>query len=309
VTAAVARPSRRGAGRGSIEPAPGALLLWLRVKIATKQAEMAALSRRWLARGETIGFVPTMGALHEGHASLIRRARQENRRVVVSIFVNPAQFGPTEDFSRYPRTFAADAGLCKAEGADAVYHPGVEEVYPPGFSTFVDPGPLAQPLDGRFRPGHFRGVATVVAKLLNTVRPTRAYFGEKDFQQLAVIRRMTLDLDLGVAIEGCATVREPDGLALSSRNIYLSPAERRASPAIHETLRLAARLLREGKTPKAALAQAARHLRKHLPEAKVDYLELVDAATLQPLDAPAGRMRLLAAVRVGKTRLIDNIAA
>jgi len=278
------------------------------MKVIERQAEMAALSRRWLEKGESIGFVPTMGALHEGHASLIRRARKESRRVVVSVFVNPTQFGPNEDFSRYPRTFPADAQLCKGCGADVVYHPSVDEVYPPGFSTFVEVAGVTEPLEGRFRPGHFRGVATVVLKLLNTVRPTRAYFGEKDYQQLAVIRRMAADLDLDTAIEGCPTVRETDGLALSSRNVYLSPADRQAAPAIQEALQLAARLVREGQKPKAAAAKAVRHLLQRVPEARLDYLELVDADTLVAVTRAAGRMRLLAAVRVGKTRLIDNIA-
>ena len=277
------------------------------MRVVNRPAEMASLGRRWRVNGEAVGLVPTMGALHEGHASLIRRARRECRRVVVSIFVNPKQFGPGEDFARYPRTFEADRKLCLAEGADVIYHPDPEQMYPEGFSTFVEVGALSEPLDGLFRPGHFRGVATVVLKLLNAVSPTSAYFGEKDYQQLAVIRRMALDLNLPVAIEGCPTVRESDGLARSSRNIYLSAEERRAAPALYEALTLAARLAREGRKPKALLTHAVKHLLKALPEAKIDYFELVDADTLRVADQCEGRLRLLAAVRLGRTRLIDNI--
>jgi pantoate--beta-alanine ligase len=237
-----------------------------------------------------------MGALHAGHASLIRRARRENDRVVVSIFVNPAQFGPNEDFNRYPRAFAADRKLCAGCGADAIYHPSVAQVYPEGFGTFVEPpASLANVLEGEFRPGHFRGVATVVLKLLETVRPARAYFGEKDWQQLAVVRRMAADLDLDAKIIGCPTIRDADGLALSSRNAYLSAEERAAAPRIHEALKLG-----------DARAAAAR-IRAALPGARIDYVRLVDAVTLVPRGPKTRALRLLAAVRVGRTRLIDNV--
>lgn len=280
------------------------------MRIVVRQAEMAALARRWQLNGESVGFVPTMGALHEGHASLIRRARKENRRVVVSIFVNPKQFGPNEDYSRYPRTFPADAKLCKDSGADVVYHPDVEQVYPPGFTTFVEVPGLQEPLCGRFRPGHFRGVATVVLKLLETTRPTRAYFGEKDWQQLAIIRRMALDLDLGATIVGCPIVRERDGLALSSRNVYLHPNERQAAPVIYRALTLAQALLKAGKGQKAALARGVREITSLIPDAMIDYFSLVDAESLTPPKRGQTRgLRLLAAVRVGKTRLIDNVPA
>ena len=278
--------------------------------VVEKQAAMAALSRRWRAAGKTVGFVPTMGALHEGHASLVRRARRENDRVVVSVFVNPAQFGPNEDFSRYPRTFAADRKLCAAAGADAVYHPSVEQVYPEGFGTMVEPpAALTTVLEGAFRPGHFLGVATVVLKLLETARPTRAYFGEKDFQQLAVLRRMRQDLDLDVEIVGCPTVREDDGLALSSRNVYLSPDERLAAPAIQAALSAAAAKARADRagSPRAVEALGRKLILGVIPEARIDYVALADAATLRPARVLRGELRLLAAVRVGKTRLIDNI--
>lgn len=270
---------------------------------------MAALARRWRGDGESIGFVPTMGALHLGHAALIDRARKENRRVIVSVFVNPKQFGPNEDYGRYPRVFPADKALCRARGADAVYHPDAEQVYPPGFSTHVEVEGLSRLLDGKFRPGHFRGVATVVLKLFETAQPTRAYFGEKDYQQLAIVRRMAADLDLGVAIEGCPTVRESDGLALSSRNRYLTPEQRRAAPKIYEALVLGAQLaMSRQASPRVLLARVCKRLLQDLPEASIDYISLVDAETLEPALQARGRLRLLAAVRLGKTRLIDNIA-
>lgn len=277
------------------------------MRVLLRQAEMAAQARRWRRDGASVGFVPTMGALHEGHASLIRRARKENRRVAVSVFVNPLQFGPREDYGRYPRSFAADARLCEDAGADAVYHPDVEQVYPPGFSTSVEVAGLSEILDGAFRPGHFRGVATVVLKLLETVRPTRAYFGEKDYQQLTIIRRMARDLDLDVSIVGCPTVRAADGLALSSRNAFLAPAERSAAPALYAALAFGARLAAKGAAPKPLLARVVKDLLKSLPGAVIDYVCLVDAETLLPAVRTSGRLRLLAAVRVGKTRLIDNI--
>ncbi|MDE2040444.1 MAG: pantoate--beta-alanine ligase [Elusimicrobia bacterium] len=268
---------------------------------------MSELVRRWREQGLSIGLVPTMGALHEGHASLIRRARRGNDRVVVSIFVNPAQFGPGEDYARYPRALSRDLALCRRCGADAVYHPGVSQVYPEGFSTAVQVSGLSERLEGKFRPGHFRGVATVVLKLLETTRPERAYFGEKDYQQLTLVRRMASDLDLGVAIVGCPTARQPDGLALSSRNAYLSPRERALAPAIHAALVAARGLARGGASPKAVERRARARILASIPQARVDYVELVDARTLRPAERARGRLRLLAAVWLGKTRLIDNI--
>lgn len=268
---------------------------------------MTALSKNWASRGQSVGFVPTMGALHEGHASLIRRARKENKRVVVSIFVNPTQFGPKEDLSRYPRPFAADKRLCASLGVDAIFHPEPSGMYPDGFRTTVEVQGLSDLLCGAYRPGHFKGVATVVLKLFEVVRPERAYFGQKDFQQLQVIKRMVRDLDLPVQVVGCPTVREKDGLALSSRNQYLSPFERALAPKIRESFALAETLSRKGASPARIIAAVRKHILA-IPGATIDYVSIVDPETL--LDAPklAGPLRLLAAVRVGKTRLIDNIA-
>ncbi len=265
---------------------------------------MTALAKSW--GGRSIGFVPTMGALHAGHASLIKRARKECDRVVVSIFVNPTQFGPKEDLSRYPRPFSADKKLCASLGVDALYHPTPAEVYPDGFKTLIEVGGLSDLLDGAFRPGHFKGVATVVLKLFQTVLPDRAYFGEKDFQQLQVIKRMTRDLDLPVKIVGCPTVREGDGLALSSRNVYLNPTERAAAPKIQQALRLGAALARR-KIPPAKVIHAVRKFIALIPKSVIDYVSLVDPETLEAARKSKGILRLLTAVRVGKTRLIDNI--
>lgn len=263
--------------------------------IVTTPAAARALSERWRRAGLRVGMVPTMGALHEGHASLIRRAARECDRVVASIFVNPKQFGPKEDYARYPRTFPADRRLCEKAGADAIYLPSVAGMYPPGFATTVRVGGVSEPLEGRSRPGHFDGVATVVAKLLAAARPDRAYFGEKDFQQLAVVRRLAADLDLGVTIVGCPIVREKDGLALSSRNRYLSPEERERASLISKALRSSSSLA------------SAKKMMLAIPGAKVDYVALVDAETFAPPTGATRRRRLLAAVRFGKTRLIDNV--
>ncbi len=278
------------------------------MKVITRQAQMASLAESWNLRGQSIGFVPTMGALHPGHSSLIRRARRENKRVVVSVFVNPKQFGPGEDFARYPRPFAADQRLCSALGTDALYHPAAREVYPEGFATRVEVGGLSEILCGRLRPGHFRGVATVVLKLLETVKPGRAYFGEKDYQQLAIVKRMVRDLVLRTTIVPCPTVREQDGLALSSRNQYLSPSERKAAPGLYRALRTGARLAREGLSPRGLLAAARREILR-IPRVKIDYVSLVEAESLDEAEAlgRGRRLRLLAAIRLGRTRLIDNI--
>lgn len=249
-----------------------------------------------------------MGALHQGHASLIKRARRECDKVIVSIFVNPAQFGPKEDLSRYPRPFAADSRLCASLGVDILYHPSVKEVYPDGFGTLVEPpARLAEVLCGKFRPGHFKGVATVVLKLFETVRPDRAYFGEKDYQQLTIIRKMVSDLDLAVEVVGCPTVRERDGLALSSRNAYLSPDERAASPLLYQALDAGRRLAESGRAARAGVERLVKRQIRRIPGSRLDYASLVDAATLAPARRLSGRLRLLAAVRVGRTRLIDNL--
>lgn len=271
---------------------------------------VAALRRRvgaWRADGEPVGLVPTMGALHAGHLALVAAARARCRRAVVSIFVNPKQFGPREDFSTYPRPEADDLAKLAAAGADLAYIPAVDEMYPDGFTTTISLGGPALPLDGAHRPGHFDGVATVVAKLLTQVAPDAAFFGEKDYQQLLVVRRMARDLDLPVEIVGVPTVREPDGLALSSRNVYLSAAERRVAPTLHRAMRTAADAIAKGAPAAPVIERAAAELTAD--GFQVEYLELRDAASLEPLSAiiPARPARLLAAARLGKTRLIDNL--
>ena len=254
-----------------------------------------------------VGFVPTMGALHEGHVSLVRRARAENVSVIVSIFVHPTQFGPEEDYSRYPRDLDGDCHLLEPAGCDAVFSPSPQEVYPPGFGTTIDVGPVARPLEGAFRPGHFAGVATVVARLLLLVRPTRAYFGEKDAQQLAVIRRLVADLALPVDIVGCPIVREPDGLAMSSRNAYLSPAERESATVLFRALDAAAGLWVSGVSTPSELEQALARVLEAEPLARVDYARAVDPVTFESAARDARTVLLALAVHIGKTRLIDNV--
>ena len=256
--------------------------------------------------GNTIGLVPTMGALHEGHASLIRAAVHSVGFVAVSIFVNPTQFGPNEDFSRYPRTFDADCALAKAAGADVVFAPSVEELYPNGASTFVEVERLSDRLDGKSRPGHFRGVATVVAKLFIAAEPDRAFFGQKDAAQVAVLRRMVLDLRLATEIIVCPIVREPDGLALSSRNIYLSAQEREWALTLSRTVRQAEALFASGERRAARITQAARITFAEMPQIQVDYIALVDWANQEPIEIATPGSLFAVAAWVGKTRLIDN---
>jgi pantoate--beta-alanine ligase len=261
---------------------------------------------RWRNAGKTVALVPTMGALHAGHVALVERACALCDRVVVSLFVNPAQFGPNEDFARYPRDEGADAAKLAAARTDLLYAPPLEEIYPPGFAASIDVGAIAGGQDGRFRPGHFRGVATVVAKLLLQASPDVACFGEKDYQQLQVVKRLVRDLDIPVRIEGVTTVREPDGLALSSRNLYLSRAERAVAPALYRLLGETAARLEAGERAAAALADAAAALMR-AGFAKLDYVEACDALTLAPLERADRPGRLLAAAWLGKTRLIDNV--
>lgn len=261
------------------------------------------------ARGALEGrlsLVPTMGALHAGHIALIEEARRRSDKVAATIFVNPAQFGANEDFGRYPRREAEDARMLEAAGCDLLWMPSVADIYPDGFATSVHVGGVSQRWEGEARPGHFNGVATVVAKLLISTRPDLALFGEKDFQQLAVIRRMVADLGIPVDIVGVATVRESDGLALSSRNAYLSDDERARALALPRALEYAREAIRGG-TPVQLVLDTAR---KSLVEAgfsRIDYLTLVDAFSLEPLEAPKGEMRLIAAAVIGTTRLIDNL--
>jgi len=251
-----------------------------------------------------LGLVPTMGALHEGHMSLVRRAREENATAVVSIFVNPAQFGPGEDFEAYPRDMDADLARLEEAGVDVVFAPAAGEMYPDGFDTYVDVGRIAERLEGEARPGHFRGVATVVCKLLSIVRPDRAYLGSKDAQQGLVIQRLNADLDLGAEIVMCPTVREPDGLALSSRNAYLDADERRAATVLYGALSLA-RGMSGG--PTEAIRAAMLDMLEAEPLASVDYVSVADAATLEELEAVDRPALVSLAVRIGSTRLIDNM--
>ncbi len=303
--------------------------------IAELRAALVAVRRD----GKRIGFVPTMGALHEGHLSLVRAAKAECDCTVVSIYVNPTQFGPSEDFSKYPRTLDADLKLLADCGVDVVFAPTNEEMYPPGHATWVNVGgekgvsgekgarnllperapgcfaqkvpdtfflSVAEPLEGACRPGHFRGVATVVLKLFNIVQPDAAYFGQKDYQQAAVIRRMTADLNLPLAIRVCPTVREPDGLAMSSRNRYLSPAARQRARVLWKSLQTAAKLVEEGQCDAAAIVARMRGMIETAEDARIDYVALVDPDTLQPVQQIAGRTLAVLAVKIENTRLIDN---
>ncbi|MBI4235843.1 MAG: pantoate--beta-alanine ligase [Chloroflexi bacterium] len=255
----------------------------------------------------SLGFVPTMGYLHEGHLELVRRAKAENEAVAASIFVNPTQFGPAEDLAAYPRDFARDRAMLERTGCDLLFYPSVEEIYPPpGADMFVVPGRVAAVLEGAVRPGHFRGVATVVAKLFNIVQPQRAYFGQKDGQQVAVIKRMVRDLDFPVEIVVVPTVREPDGLAMSSRNVYLSPADRAAAPVLYRALRRAEELYQGGERDAEALRRAVRQVLASEPLAHVDYVSVADADTLEELNRVQGCAMASLAVRIGRTRLIDN---
>ena len=262
------------------------------------------------ARGdlaEPEGFVPTMGYLHQGHLSLVRRSRAECKSSVVSIFVNPTQFGPEEDLERYPRDLERDLGLLEAEGVDLVFAPPVSEIYPQGFQTYVHTEILTQRLEGRSRAGHFRGVTTVVAKLLNLVRPERAYFGQKDAQQALVVRRMVLDLDIPVQIVICPTVREPDGLAMSSRNGYLDPDQRIAATALSRALYAAKEAYEQGETDAERLRQKVREVVGAEPAAALEYVSCADLQTLEELDRVEGGALLSLAATVGGIRLIDNV--
>jgi len=255
----------------------------------------------------TVGFVPTMGYLHEGHLALVKQARIENSAVIVSIYVNPAQFGPREDFGAYPRDLDRDLGLLRGEGVDTVFVPSDDEMYSPEFSTWVDVEKVSEQLEGASRPGHFRGVATVVAKLFNIVQPTKAYFGQKDAQQAVVIRRMVADLNMGIEIVVVPTVRESDGLAMSSRNIYLSPGERQTATILFKALTLA-RQLRQGgeKDAEKVRRQITSLIQKELL-AWIDYVSIADAETLEELNLIDRPALASLAVKIGKTRLIDNM--
>jgi pantoate--beta-alanine ligase len=255
----------------------------------------------------TVGFVPTMGYLHEGHLALVKQARIENSTVIVSIYVNPTQFGPREDFSAYPRDLNRDLELLRGEGTDIVFLPSDAEMYPPEFSSWVDVEKVTERLEGASRPGHFRGVATVVAKLFNIVQPSRAYFGQKDAQQVMVIKRMVADLNMGIEIVVVPTLRESDGLAMSSRNIYLSPKERQAATVLFKALTLARQLGREGEKDAKKICRQMTSLIQKETLAQIDYVSIADAETLEELNLIDRPALASLAVRIGKTRLIDNI--
>lgn len=254
----------------------------------------------------SVGFVPTMGYLHEGHQSLIRRASQENDKVVVSVFVNKMQFGPNEDFASYPRDIDHDSAKCSEAGADIIFHPSHEEMYAPDFTSFVDMTGLTEGLCGKTRPVHFRGVCTVVTKLFNIVRPDRAYFGQKDAQQLAVITRMVRDLNMGIEIVGCPIVREEDGLARSSRNTYLSEQERSAALVLSQSLQKAKEAIAAGEKSSHVIEQMIEASINAEPLAKLDYAQVVSWPSLEPVEKTEGAVLVAIAVYIGKTRLIDN---
>ncbi|RKI26571.1 pantoate--beta-alanine ligase [bacterium 1xD8-6] len=276
------------------------------MKIVETIQEVRDQVKEWRKQGLTVGLVPTMGYLHEGHKSLIDCAVAENDRVVVSVFVNPMQFGPKEDLASYPRDLDRDAAVCESAGAALVFHPEPSEMYHDDFSSFVDMSTLTGGLCGKTRPIHFRGVCTVVSKLFNIVVPDKAYFGQKDAQQLAVIRHMVSDLNFGIEIVGCPIVREEDGLAKSSRNTYLSEEERRAALILSQSLKKGKALLETGETDAAKLRAVIANTLATEPLAKVDYVEVVGWDTLEPVESINGPILTAIAVYIGKTRLIDN---
>ncbi len=256
---------------------------------------------------EPVGFVPTMGYLHAGHLSLVRQARIDNPSVVVSIFVNPTQFGPQEDFDRYPRDPERDLAMLDKEKSDIVFMPPAAEMYPPGFNSWVEVGKVTERLEGVHRPGHFRGVTTVVAKLFNIVQPTRAYFGQKDAQQVVVVKKMVADLDMSLEVVALPTVREPDGLAMSSRNTCLNPEERQAALVLYQALRLAEELHAQRETDADRIRREMTSLIQQQPLVNIDYVSIADTKTLDELDTVSPPTLVSLAVRIGKTRLIDNV--
>jgi pantoate--beta-alanine ligase len=277
------------------------------MQIVRSIAEMRAALRELRAQNQTVGLVPTMGALHAGHISLVRAARAKCDVVVASIFVNPMQFGPNEDFSKYPRTFEEDCRLLEQEGVALLFAPTVEEMYPVGATTFVEIEGISDRLDGLSRPGHFRGVATVVAKLFHIVGPDRAFFGQKDAAQVAVLRRMVRDLNFPLQVVVCPTVREPDGLALSSRNRYLSPAERQMALTLRRTLAEIEERATQGVTRSSLLIEAGLAVLSRVPEVRLDYLKIVDPDTLEDVGEIRNGALVAIAAWVGSTRLIDNV--
>ena len=276
------------------------------MEIVTTVKEVRDRVKAWKKEGKQVGLVPTMGYLHEGHKSLIDKAVAENDAVVVSVFVNPMQFGPTEDLASYPRDLEADAKLCEAAGASLIFHPEPEEMYADGFCSYVDMNGLTTELCGKSRPIHFRGVQTVVLKLFHIVTPDRAYFGQKDAQQLAVIRRMVKDLNVDTTIIGCPIIREADGLAKSSRNTYLSEKERQAALVLNHSLKAGKALVDAGETRASVIKSAITAEIEKEPLAKIDYVDVVDFDTITPVETLTGSILVAIAVYIGKTRLIDN---
>lgn len=276
------------------------------MKISGSIKETRDLVKEWKAQGLSVALVPTMGYLHEGHKSLMERARKENDKVVVSIFVNPMQFGPNEDLEAYPRDLDRDAKICDAAGVDLIFHPEVEEMYGPDFHSFVDMTLLPEQLCGKSRPVHFRGVQTVVSKLFHIIPAHRAYFGQKDAQQLAIIRRMVIDLDFDIEIIGCPIIREEDGLAKSSRNTYLSEEERKQAVILNQSLEEAMKAIDAGEKNAAKVKQLITDKLNTCPLAKIDYVEVVSFDNIQPIEKIEGAVLIAIAVYIGTTRLIDN---
>ncbi len=279
------------------------------MKVIKTIKEMQELSRSLILQGKRLGFVPTMGALHEGHLSLVRQARKDNDVVIVSIFVNPIQFGPREDFARYPRDLEGDSEKLKNESVDILFYPDMKEMYPEGYKTFIEVQGLSYKLCGAFRPGHFRGVATVVTKLFNIVKPHRAYFGLKDYQQTVIIKKMVQDLNMDVEIITCPTIREPDGLAMSSRNLYLKTDERKAATVIYRTLLEAEKLIRAFKNPEEVRTIMLERLKSEPLVSSIDYAGVYDPETLEEIKEYSEVKEILIAIalRIGNTRLIDNM--
>ena len=274
--------------------------------VLDKINELRDRVKGWKSQGLKVGFVPTMGYLHEGHESLIKRASEENDKVVVSIFVNPIQFGPKEDLSTYPRDLERDSKVCEGAGADIIFHPKSEEMYFEDFSTFVDMNGLTSGLCGKSRPTHFRGVCTVVTKLFNIVLPDRAYFGEKDAQQLAIIKRMVRDLNIDVEVIGCPIVREKDGLAKSSRNTYLSIEERSAATILSKALNIAREKIKDGERTSSNIISTIKEIIESEKLTRIDYIEVVDSFSMEGVDTIEKSVLVAIAVFIGKTRLIDN---